>query len=151
MIRKLSVNDLDTLLVLCQEHAEYENLPFELSGQRERWQELCFSESPRIYVWVYEQEGQVQGYMSVTIDYAIWSGKPFVNMDCLYLRPTARGHGLGRGFIETLKAFCKQQGCTEMQWHTPPDNQLGIDFYRRIGANEKLKQRFYLNLESDNN
>jgi ribosomal protein S18 acetylase RimI-like enzyme len=149
MIRPITPQDLDSLLILCSEHADYEQLAFQVADQKSRWQALFFSDPSRIHVWVYEHDGDLQGYMSVTLDYATWSGRCFAYMDCLYLRPTYRGLGLGRQFISTLQAFASSADCDEIQWHTPTHNQLGIDFYRHIGAVEKAKLRYFLSVAGD--
>lgn len=144
MIRPIQEGDLDALLELCAEHADYEHLPFQNNGQKLRWQKLFFQLPPKIHVWVFECDGSIQGYMSVTIDYSTWGGEAFAYMDCLYLRTAYRGNGIGRTFIETLRQFAQTRGCTESQWHTPPHNELGLKFYRSIGAQEKTKIRYFL-------
>lgn len=82
--------------------------------------------------------------MTATIDFATWTAEPFVHMDCLYLRPSVRRLGMGRALITTLREFAVHHQCTVIQWQTPPSNQLGIDFYNSIGATNKLKLRFFL-------
>ncbi len=68
-------------------------------------------------------------------------------MDCLYLKEETRGQGMGYALVNQLKEFTQQQGCQFIQWHTPPDNALGIQFYDRIGTSWKTKRRYYLSLE----
>lgn len=87
--------------------------------------------------------------MSVTIDYSTWSGDAFAYMDCLYIRSEYRGSGIGWAFVNNLQQFAAHHQCVEIQWQTPPDNQLGIEFYRRIGASKKLKVRFYIDVDSN--
>ena len=87
------------------------------------------------------------GYMTVTRDYATWSAKFFLHMDCLYLRADHRGRGLGRAFLAALIEFAETQQCDVLQWQTPPDNALGIGFYERMGASAKDKKRYFLGRE----
>jgi ribosomal protein S18 acetylase RimI-like enzyme len=143
MIRRALESDLDALLTLCAEHADYEQLPFQISEQTTRWKTLMLGDTPKIFTWVVEIDQQLEGYMTATIDYATWTGQPFVYMDCLYLRADSRGQGIGRNLIQTLQAFSREQNCVEIQWHTPPNNDIGLSFYRSLYATEKPKVRFF--------
>ncbi len=144
VIRAVAPGDLDTLIELFAEHAAYERLEFAGHDRRPALAELMFGETPRIFGWVLDAGGGVAGYMTATIDHSTWNAAPFVYMDCLYLREAYRSRGLGRRLMNELTTFARAHGCREIQWHTPPDNMLGIRFYRRIGATEKAKVRFFL-------
>ncbi|MEZ5841970.1 MAG: GNAT family N-acetyltransferase [Hyphomicrobiales bacterium] len=146
-IRPMQPGDIPALIELFAEHAAYEKLPFRGHGREAALTELIFGETPRIFGWVAEGDGGLAGYMTATIDYATWSAAPFVYMDCLYLKPEARGGGTGRRFMDILRAFARARSCGEIQWQTPPDNDLGIGFYRKIGARELAKARFSLAAE----
>jgi len=148
-IRHVQPQDLDGFVDLCEKHAAYEKLPFERTGQQQRLQTALFGEQPKVYAWVVEtDDNQLVGYMSATIDFATWPAQPFVYMDCLYLEPATRGHGIGAKLMDILRQFGASKNCAELQWHTPPDNDLGIAFYRRIGASEKPKLRFFIDSKS---
>lgn len=144
ILRAMNPEDLSQLPRLCRAHAAHEGLAFVESGQAERWREALFGPRPRLFGWVCEADAALVGYMTATIDYSTWSARPFVYLDCLYLEPQARGQGLGRRAMAVLEAFAIEQGCAEIQWQTPPDNDLGLGFYRAIGARELPKARFTL-------
>jgi ribosomal protein S18 acetylase RimI-like enzyme len=143
-IRRIVREDLGALTTLFEEHAAYEKLRFNGHGRGDALAALMFEEPIRIFGWLAEVEGEIAGYMTATIDYSTWNAAPFVYMDCLYLRDSFRGHGLGRLLMRELQAFAREKGCGEIQWHTPPDNDLGIGFYRKIGAAQLPKARFFL-------
>ena len=147
-VRRAELPDLATLYDLFEEHAAYEGLPFGGRGRESILETMMFAEPIRIFAWVAEVDHAVSGYMTATIDYSTWSAAPFVYMDCLYLREHCRGHGLGRVFMQELVTFARGRGCKQIQWHTPPDNDLGIGFYRRIGAAHLPKTRFFLEVPS---
>ncbi|GAD90005.1 putative acetyltransferase [Vibrio halioticoli NBRC 102217] len=148
-VRQVKLEDLEALVSLCEAHAEYEQLPFEHRDQVDRWKQALFSKTPLLHMWVYEEERTLLGYMSATIDFATWTGRPFVYMDCLFLQPEARRKGIGKQFIGLLRDFAEENNCSEIQWHTPPTNELGISFYRGVGADEKSKLRFFLNTDKE--
>ncbi len=144
-IRPVKPDDLARLVVLCAEHAEYEKLSYRDNGQHQRLQTVLFSQPARLFIWVVAGDNDdLHGYLSATIDYSTWSAAPFVYMDCLYLTADLRGQGIGRQLMNTLIDFAEQQQCAEIQWQTPPDNQLGIGFYQHLGATSLNKIRFTL-------
>ena len=141
-VRPIEPGHLDALLALCREHAAYEQADFHDNGQVERWRSALFSQRAALHGWIATDRGEPCGFMTVTIDYATWSAEPFAYMDCLYLREPYRGMGLGRAFLETLRAFAVAHRCGWAEWQTPPDNALGVGFYQRMGARAKAKMRF---------
>lgn len=144
-IRPVRPDDLGRLTALCAEHAEYEKLSYCDNGQQQRLQAALFNHPPLLFIWVVADDNDaLHGYLSATIDYSTWSAAPFVYMDCLYLTAELRKQGIGRQLMTTLINFAQQRQCSEIQWQTPPDNQLGIDFYQHIGASSLTKSRFTL-------
>jgi GNAT superfamily N-acetyltransferase len=143
IIRAIASDDLSKMPDLCRKHAAYEKLPFEENGQERRWGEAFFSDQPRLYGWVCEEEERLYGYMTATIDFSTWNARPFVYLDCLYLLPEARKKGNGKRLMTALETFAVAHGCPEIQWQTPPHNDLGLGFYRTLpGAVERAKARF---------
>ncbi|MCM2442306.1 GNAT family N-acetyltransferase [Agrobacterium vitis] len=134
------------MLALCAEHAEYEGLPFAETGQIERWKVALFAEPARLFAWVCDgvDGTPLAGYMTATIDYSTWLAHHFIYLDCLFLRPSHRGHGLGRALMSVLQTFAQDKGCAAIEWQTPPTNALGLGFYRAIGARELEKVRLSL-------
>lgn len=142
-VQPIEPRHLDALLALCREHAAYEKADFRENGQVERWRSVLFSEQPVLYGWIATDGEEPCGFMTVTIDYATWSAEPFAYMDCLYLREPYRGIGVGRLFLERLREFSVAHQCGWAEWQTPPDNELGVGFYLRMGATSKSKVRFF--------
>lgn len=147
-VRPIEGDDLDALLALCREHAAYEKAEFFENGQIERWRAALFSTQPTMYCWVAVDNGDPCGFMTVTVDFATWTAEYFAHMDCLFLQKPYRGRGLGRLFFDKLRDFCVNRQYKLVQWQTPPDNKLGISFYRRVGAYEKPKLRFFYDISA---
>jgi len=145
-IRTIAPSDLTDLVSLCRDHAAYEQLPFSENDQVRNWQSAFFGSRPRLFGWVCEAENALMGYMTATIDYSTWSARQFVYLDCLYLRQEVRRQGIGRALMSVLADFARAHDCDEIQWQTPPTNELGLAFYRAIEALELPKVRFTLQL-----
>jgi ribosomal protein S18 acetylase RimI-like enzyme len=146
LVRPVRQEDLPGLIELCREHAAYENAPYADDGQQSRLGRALFGNPPSLYCWIAADDRELAGYMTATREYATWSAGFFIHMDCIYLREPYRHLGIGRQLLRTLVDFARQQHCREIQWQTPPDNELGIAFYERIGARAKEKRRYILQL-----
>ena len=144
LVREATPADAAALAPLCALHAAYERQQYNALGHVRRLQ-LALA-SGQLHAWLLEQDGLAVGYASVTLDFATLSGQRFTHLDCLYLVPTARGHGGGQALMRVVQAFALDQSCTEMQWQTPDWNHDAIRFYARLGARATAKQRFTLNL-----
>lgn len=69
-------------------------------------------------------------------------------MDCLFVRAGRRGGGTGAALLQAVGDFAHRAGCAEIQWQTPEWNvdaaRFYRHFYRRFGAVDKAKRRFFL-------
>lgn len=149
-IRKAKKEDITEIINLCAEHAEYEKIPFESKGKDSKLAEALFTTNPPCYCLIAENEIGILGYATYTFDFSTWDADYYVHMDCLFLRPLARNHGIGEALMKTIAQEAKSRNCNIMQWHTPPFNERAIKFYYRIGAISREKTRFYLNEETIN-
>lgn len=141
-VRAATPHDAQVLSALCAEHAAYERVAF---APKDHALHLgkALAEA-RLRAWLAIQGAEVLGYASVTLDFSTLAASPFAHLDCLYLRETARGRGLGRALMAEVKAFAAAQHCRQLQWQTPPWNAHAIGFYQSLGATALVKQRFSL-------
>jgi len=143
-IRDCKPGDLPALIELCAKHAAYERSEYNPIGKSERLKAALFDEPKALNCWVVEINDQLAGYCSFTFDYSTWNAAYFIYMDCLYLEPECRSKGIGEKIIDKLKQVAKAKEGIKIQWQTPVFNERAIKFYRRVGATEKEKVRFYL-------
>ena len=96
------------------EHAAYENggsLPSDLAI---RLAPLLFGTPPsrlRRFVGA-SHAGALVGYSTVTAELSTWQASEFLNMDCLFIRDHARGHGLGKLSMAVIKGEAAPRGFT---------------------------------------
>ncbi len=148
IIKRISREDIGTLSTLIEEHSEYENLSFGKFKKAEELERLICNEEAKIYGWLVQDNNKTIGYMTATIDYSTWSAEPFVYMDCLYLQPNIRRKGLGIKLMKVLEQFAIEHNCNEIQWQTPPTNEIGVNFYRKLNTKELTKLRFTLSVDT---
>lgn len=146
LIRDCQPNDLNTVVDLCQKHAEYEKASFNPIGKEERLKNAIFDVHPKLFCLVVEVDETIVGYASYTIDFSTWDAASFMYMDCLYLEEAFRGYGIGEAIIEELKQIAIAKKCINIQWQTPTFNERAIKFYHRIGGTGKDKVRFTFDL-----
>lgn len=144
-IRDVIPADLDDLVQLCAEHAEYERAPYDHAGKKEGLAAALFSLHPPLFCLIAEDSNQhILGYAAFMPEYSTWDAAYYLHMDCLYLRPHARGRGIGRRLMAEIARRAPGLGCTQIQWQTPSFNERAIVFYNRLGATSRSKIRMYL-------
>jgi GNAT superfamily N-acetyltransferase len=143
-IRSVKENDLEELLILIGEHADFERAPFDPSADKEKLRTALFDQPTRLNCWVVEQQAKLTGYVSFTFDFSTWDAAQFMYMDCLYLQEESRGNGIGAAIINKLTQVARERNCINIQWQTPAFNEPAIRFYHRNHAVSKSKVRFKL-------
>ncbi len=141
-IRIVEPSDIPQLVALCRAHAAYEKNAYKENGQESRLLSDLFSEPPKVYGLVVEQEGRLLGYATYMRQYATWEAAEYLYLDCLYLKDVARGLGIGRRLMKQIRKEAQRMGCQQLQWQTPDFNNRAIKFYDSLGARSKSKERF---------
>lgn len=67
-------------------------------------------------------------------NYSTFLGRPGLYLEDLYVRPEARGRGIGRRLLVHLAGIAKERGCGRMEWSVLDWNEPAIGFYRSLGA-----------------
>jgi GNAT superfamily N-acetyltransferase len=143
-VRPVRPSDMAVLVAMCDEHARHERAPYRCAGKAEALSQALFCATPRLHGWVADAAGELAGYATATLEFSTWQGGAFVHMDCLFVREGWRGHGIGAALLQAVGDFARRSGCLEVQWQTPGWNEDAARFYRRAGAVEKPKRRFFL-------
>ena len=132
--------------MLVREHALFERAAppdRELAG---RLEPLLFSPAPRLHAIVAQGDGGLAGYATASLEVSTWKASEFLHLDCLYLRPGARGAGVGRRLLDRVRVLARELGVLEVQWQTPDWNDDAVRFYERQGAVYRDKKRFTLDV-----
>ena len=144
LIREIQEDDLGDLIHLIEEHTAFEKAAYNAEGKKERLKKELFRTDSQLKCWVVEIDQAVNGFCSFTYDYSTWDAAFFIYMDCLYIRSSFRGLGIGSVILAKLRAQASAQQCVNVQWQTPDFNAPAIAFYKKNGALSKDKVRFTL-------
>jgi ribosomal protein S18 acetylase RimI-like enzyme len=137
-IRRAKGNDQPSLFLMMQAHAKYEGHQLEFLEKQQHRQ----LEALPVTIFVVTINDELVGYMSVIKQFSTWELDWYLYLDCLYLNESTRGLGVGLQLMEKLKGFAKKNMIKTIQWQTPEDNLLAIEFYQKLGATSRHKQRF---------
>jgi GNAT superfamily N-acetyltransferase len=66
--------------------------------------------------------------------YSTFLGKPGLYLEDLFVRPDARGRGVGRLLLERLARITVERGWGRLEWRVLDWNSPAIGFYRKLGA-----------------
>jgi GNAT superfamily N-acetyltransferase len=148
-IRRTLPADVDALVVMCAEHAEFERSAYAAEGKARRLHTALFAPEPRLFAWLAVIDEFPVGYAAASAEYSTWGACEYLHMDCLFVRARQRGAGIGAALMDSVVQMARQRGFGEVQWQTPQWNADASRFYRRHGALEAAKLRFVLEVGRD--
>jgi len=127
-------HDVPLILSLICELAEYEKLAHEVCATEEQLRETLFGERSVAEVVIASLDAQPAGFAVFFPNYSTFLGRPGLYLEDLFVRPEARGFGLGRLLIEYLARLAVDRGWGRLEWRVLDWNQPSIDFYQKLGA-----------------
>ncbi len=141
-VRAVQKKDVRAIVELIKRHAQYEKGIFKAENKEALLTKHFFKKLSPVKCLVVEVEAQVVGYATFSKQFSTWDADYYVYLDCLFLKEEVRGGGVGKQIMEHIKAYAKSEYCSIVQWQTPIFNEKGINFYKKIGAEAKTKERF---------
>lgn len=133
-IRPATRADLPLIAQLIRDLAEYERLSHEVRFDLGVMGEHLFGERPAAEVLVGELDGEPQGFALFFHNFSTFEGRPGIYLEDLFVRPQARGAGLGKALLVHLAALAMQRGCARFEWSVLDWNEPSIGFYKSLGA-----------------
>lgn len=133
-VRPATPADLPLIAQLIRDLADYEKLSHAVRFDEAALGEHLFGPRPMAEVLIAEQDGQGQGFALFFHNFSTFEGKPGIYLEDLYVRPQARGTGLGKALLQRLAALAVERGCARLEWSVLDWNAPSIAFYRSLGA-----------------
>ena len=96
-----------------------------------------FSGRPEFKVLLAELGGAPVGYVLYHPSWSTEVGEPGLYLYDVYVRDSARGHGVGRALMAAVAAIAKAEGRTFLWWCSKPWNRDAQSFYAKLGAIEE--------------
>ncbi len=133
-IRRVRESDVDAVVGLAHELAEYERAPQDCHLTADQLRTALFGPAPALFGHVAEVDGQVVGSALWFLNFSTWRGVHGIYLEDLYVRPTMRGSGLGKALLTALAQECVDKGYARLEWSVLDWNTPAIDFYKALGA-----------------
>jgi GNAT superfamily N-acetyltransferase len=133
-IRRAGPGEAGLVLSFVRELAAYEKLSHEVEATETMIAEALFGSDPRLYCAIAEWNGEPVGFAVWFVNFSTFSGRHGVYLEDLYVRPSHRGHGLGKALLAYLAKECVENGWSRLQWAVLDWNAPSIAFYKSLGA-----------------
>jgi GNAT superfamily N-acetyltransferase len=133
-IRPASRADLPLIAQFIRDLADYERLADEVRFDEAELSDRLFGARPYAEVLIGEINGAPQGFALFFHNFSTFEGKPGVYLEDLFVRPEARGSGLGKALLAALAQIAIERDCARLEWWVLDWNEPAIGFYKKLGA-----------------
>jgi GNAT superfamily N-acetyltransferase len=126
--------DVPTILEMIRGLAEYEKLAHTVVATEDQLRKTLFGERPAAEVLLAYESGECAGFALFFMNYSTFLAQPGVYLEDLFVKPHARKKGIGLALLRKLATIARQRDCGRMEWAVLDWNDLGISFYKSLGA-----------------
>ena len=126
--------DIPMLLTLIGELADFERLAHEVVVTAAGLEEALFSPRPVVEAVVARVGTEVAGFAIYFRNFSTFVGREGLFLEDLYVRPSFRGQGVGRGLLGHVARLAADRGCGRMEWSVLNWNRRAVGFYEALGA-----------------
>ena len=133
-IRPATEHDVPLISSFIRDLAVYEHLEHEMVATEEGLRKTLFGERRYAEVVFACVDGDPVGFALFFHNYSTFLGKPGIYLEDLFVRPEARGHGIGKRLLAWLAQTTVERDCGRLEWAVLDWNEPSIGFYRSLGA-----------------
>jgi GNAT superfamily N-acetyltransferase len=127
-VRAATPADLPLIAALIRELAEYEKLAGEVRFDEAALGEHLFGARAAAEVVIGEADGEAAAFALFFPNFSTFEGKPGLYLEDLFVRPAARGRGLGKALLSHLAALAVERGFARFEWSVLDWNEPAIGF-----------------------
>jgi GNAT superfamily N-acetyltransferase len=132
-IRAAQPSDAAVLAAMIRGLADHEGTAGEVAFSLEQLERALAGDRPRLHAILAEDSGGAIGFVTYTIDFAIWTGGDVVRVDDVFVRERARGRGTGRLMMARIAELAMAGGMSA-RWEIEPANSAAQRFYEGLGV-----------------
>lgn len=133
-IRPAGRDDVPLVLQFIRDLARYERLEHEVTASEAELTEALFGERRYAEVVFACDGGAPVGFALFFHNFSTFKGRPGIYLEDLYVRPEARGRGIGKRLLAHLARTAVERRCARLEWAVLDWNEPSIAFYRSLGA-----------------
>jgi GNAT superfamily N-acetyltransferase len=138
-VRDATAADAAAIDAMIRELAAYEGHTDALAFSVDRLADALSGDPPRLRALIAEDGAGAAGFVTYTIDYAIWTGGDVVRVDDVFVRERARGSGTGTRLMLRI-AELALAGRMSSRWEIEPANRRAQRFYQSLGVDIRDKK-----------
>jgi GNAT superfamily N-acetyltransferase len=133
-IRPALSQDLPQVLAFIRELAVYERLEDQVIATEADLAAALFGARPYAEVVLGCLGETPVGFALFFHNFSTFLGKPGIYLEDLFVRPEARGLGVGKRLLAWLAHTTLERGCARLDWAVLDWNKPSIGFYLSLGA-----------------
>jgi len=134
ILRPATRADVPVLVQLIGDLATYEREPDAVEVDEVMLADALFTDAPVVFATVADEDGEVLAMAIHFRNFSTWTGRVGIYLEDLYVRPEARGRGVGRALLVDLARTAAGHGYGRVDWSVLDWNESALAFYRSIGA-----------------
>jgi GNAT superfamily N-acetyltransferase len=142
-IRPAAEHEVSLVLAFVRELAQYEHLEHEVAATEKDMREALFGSRPYAEVVFACVAARPVGFALFFHNFSTFLGRPGIYLEDLFVRPDARGRGIGKRLLAWLAQTAVERGCGRLEWAVLDWNEPSIGFYHSIGAVPKDEWRIF--------
>jgi GNAT superfamily N-acetyltransferase len=133
-IRPAAAHEMPLVLAFIRELAEYEHLEDQVVASEADLSQALSGPRPYAEIVFGCLDDVAVGFALFFHNFSTFNGRHGIYLEDLYVRPEARGLGIGRRLLTWLAATAISRGCGRLEWAVLNWNEPSIQFYRKLGA-----------------
>lgn len=133
-IREASPADVPLILDFIRALAEYERLSHEVVATEDLLRETLFGDRRTAEALLGYLDGEPVAFALFFHNFSTFLGRPGIYLEDLFVKPAARGRGIGRAMLTHLVRLAKERKCGRVEWSVLDWNEPAVNFYRSLGA-----------------
>jgi GNAT superfamily N-acetyltransferase len=133
-ITEATERDAAVILDLIRQLADYERLSDRVTATEDQLRRTLFGARPAAEVLLAAVDGETVGFAVFFSNYSTFLAKPGLYLEDLFVKPHARGQGIGTALLARLAQLAVERDCGRVDWAVLNWNEPSIRFYESIGA-----------------
>ncbi|WP_420854705.1 GNAT family N-acetyltransferase [Scleromatobacter humisilvae] len=133
-VRAATRADAAVIVELIRELAVYEKLEHLATATPARLEAELFGDRPTCECLIGERDGEPIGFALYFHNFSTYLCRKGLYLEDLFVRPTARGTGMGKLLLQRLAQVAVARDCGRFEWSVLDWNVDAQAFYRRMGA-----------------
>lgn len=127
-------SDAGKILFFIKELAEYEKMSDLVVATEDMIRDELFEKKNAEVIFALDDKGEEVGFALFFTTFSTFLGRAGMHLEDLYVLPSRRGEGFGKGLLLRLYDISKERGYGRLEWTCLDWNTPSLDFYKSLGA-----------------